>query len=265
MASIPLKTIQFPDLPDTYVVAPPIVATASGGIASFADGADDLPVADLTVTIVPKQAGSGTPSPSNVRAISGFTEANIVVSPTQDAQDGTTYTISFGSAGTVYGGTLDVTTGKLTVTWGIVDMGTLAWETHSSTTTGGLTIYRYDGLDRAFGRQVYSDIYYDNINASVSGMTDYQVTGNAASARVYVVDTRYSTPAALKAGIAGHQLCYELATPVEYDLTPTEVRTLLGANNIWSDTGDTTVEYRADTKLYIDKLIAETQALILES
>lgn len=77
MASIPLKTIQFPDLPDTYVVAPPITAEESGAIASFSDGAGDLPVADLTVSIVPKQAGSGTPSPSNVRAISGFTAATI--------------------------------------------------------------------------------------------------------------------------------------------------------------------------------------------
>ena len=27
---------------------------------------------------------------------------------------------------------------------------------------------------------------------------------------------------------------------------------MLGANNIWADTGDVSVDYRADTKLYID-------------
>jgi len=32
-----------------------------------------------------------------------------------------------------------------------------------------------------------------------------------------------------------------------------EIKTLLGVNNIWSDAGDVEVEYRADTKLYIDK------------
>ncbi len=48
-----------------------IVKTASGEIASFTDGGDDLPLKSLKVNIVPKQSGSGDPSPSNVRPISG--------------------------------------------------------------------------------------------------------------------------------------------------------------------------------------------------
>ena len=58
---------------------------------------------------------------------------------------------------------------------------------------------------------------------------------------------------------------YTLATPIVYQLTPQEVKTLLGVNNIFADTGDVEVEYRADTKLYIDKQIAELQALVLEN
>ena len=63
--------------------------TASGAIASFNDGAN-APVVDLTVSIEPVQSGSGDPSPDNVRPISGWTGANIHVSPTTDAADGTT-------------------------------------------------------------------------------------------------------------------------------------------------------------------------------
>jgi hypothetical protein len=33
--------------------------------------------------------------------------------------------------------------------------------------------------------------------------------------------------------------------PIEYQLTPQEVTTLLGVNNIWADTGDVTVTYGA--------------------
>jgi hypothetical protein len=55
----------------------------------------------------------------------------------------------------------------------------------------------------------------------------------------------------------GVQFVYPLATPITYTLTPTEIKSLLGDNNIWADAGDTTVTYRADTKLYIDKKIAE--------
>ena len=40
----------------------------------------------------------------------------------------------------------------------------------------------------------------------------------------------------------GAQVVYELATPITYHLTPTEITALLGTNNIWADTGDSTVE-----------------------
>lgn len=53
-----------------------ITEQTSGSIASFADGADGVPVKDLVVNITPKQA-SGTPSPDNVLPISGWTGANI--------------------------------------------------------------------------------------------------------------------------------------------------------------------------------------------
>ena len=37
----------------------------------------------------------------------------------------------------------------------------------------------------------------------------------------------------------------ELATPITYQLTPQEVTTLLGQNNIWADAGDVEVTYYA--------------------
>lgn len=58
---------------------------------------------------------------------------------------------------------------------------------------------------------------------------------------------------------AGAQVVYKLATPITYQLTPQEVDTLLGTNNVWCDTGDTEVTYRADTKLYIQQLTQPTE------
>ena len=46
--------------------------------------------------------------------------------------------------------------------------------------------------------------------------------------------------------------------PQTYQLTPTEVEMLLGDNNIWADTGNSTVTYRADTTLYIQQINAPT-------
>ena len=50
------------------------VDTASGAIASFPDGTDLVPAKSLKVALEPIQSGSGTPSPDNVRPISGRTE-----------------------------------------------------------------------------------------------------------------------------------------------------------------------------------------------
>lgn len=56
------------------------------------------------------------------------------------------------------------------------------------------------------------------------------------------------------------QIVYELATPLTYHFDNlTQLTTLLGTNNIWVDTGDVSVDYRADTKLYLEKLTAPTE------
>ena len=57
--------------------APVIISTASGDIASFDDGADGMPVNGMTVQIEPVQEGTGDPSPTNVRPITGWTGATV--------------------------------------------------------------------------------------------------------------------------------------------------------------------------------------------
>ena len=52
-----------------------------GSICSFNDGADNQPLKSWKTTITPIQAGSGTPSPSNVRSLSGRTQ--VVVTKTK--------------------------------------------------------------------------------------------------------------------------------------------------------------------------------------
>lgn len=60
------------------------------------------------------------------------------------------------------------------------------------------------------------------------------------------------------------QICYELEEPFTVQLTPAQLSTLLGTNNVWADTGDVSVEYRADTRMYIDQsLQSQSNALKL--
>ena len=66
---------QWPD--DVNLLGPLPEKTVAGAIAHTDDAADTVPVKSVICSIVPKQAGTGTPSPTNPRAISGYTELTI--------------------------------------------------------------------------------------------------------------------------------------------------------------------------------------------
>ena len=51
------------------------------------------------------------------------------------------------------------------------------------------------------------------------------------------------------------QVVYPLATPQTYQLTPQQIQTLVGTNNVWSEDGAIEDEYIANLKDYIDKKI----------
>ena len=56
--------------------------------------------------------------------------------------------------------------------------------------------------------------------------------------------------------------CYALATPQTYNLTPTQINSLLGVNNVWADTGDMEkVEYVRDATTVINDILARLDAL----
>ena len=175
-----------------------------------------------------------------------------------------TYSITFPTeAGTVYGGTLDVTTGKLTVDRAMSEISEVwAWVKSSSYPGGFYTapqgqlhyktfapfISSHAKTARSIAEYLPGTCHCDNsinfrimdANSTVQDWEDYIVTQRT-----------NGTPI---------QMCYELATPIEVDLTPTEVSTLLGTNNVWSDTGDSTVDYYADPTLFVNKKIAAAVA-----
>ena len=157
---------------------------------------------------------------------------------------GTTYPIPLGN--TVYGGTLDVLTGVLTVTMVGVDLGTLSW-THYPTYSTFLAypagIYPVDSSNYARGIKcsIYPSVNYWWSNSAKPDKSISHAGGNS----IAVKDSSYSDAASFKTAMSGVQLCYELATPQTIQLTPTEVTLLLGENNLFSD-GEMTLVYLAD-------------------
>lgn len=316
------------------------IGYANGELITIDNGASEIPVKDLTVAIEAVQSGSGDPSPTNIRPISGWDEVNVNVTginvwdeewesgdinvtdgskrantsrirsknfipvqpsttyyshnaysnaivcfydaskgwvsqnlhevyesakdktfttpswchyimfymngttynndisinyPSTDhayhAYNGQTYTIDLN--GTRYGGTLDVTTGVLTITHSYVlidgsnvgSVGTASsgvkYAQCDSTSVGGLS---------------------GSLNCLCSS---YKITSNVPSEsgyirclgdNVYIYDNDFTNKESaidiLDAEPA--QYVYELATPQTVQLTPTQVRTVLGTNNLWN-------------------------------
>ncbi len=155
---------------------------------------------------------------------------------TYEPYAGTTYTIDLD--GTRYGGELDVVSGVLTVDRAYVDIGSMTYSEYGS--TSDCTQYYTTALDSLAksNSQVISDIFVYGetvipwtmrITAGTQGKTYFRTTKDL-----------YESPSAFKTAMNGHQLVYELATPQTIQLTPTAVKSLLGSNNVWANTGDIT-------------------------
>lgn len=171
------------------------------------------------------------------------------------------YEVEFGSAGTVYGGTLDVTSGMLTVTYVILDLGAV---TGTYIAAGASAAWTYAGCRYTItdmvsrGNFVIGSNAYTNIGA-ISSWSDGPNAGDMTMATagqgVIVRNDSCNDAASYKAALNGVYIAYECTNPVSVQLTATEVLSLLGNNNIWSNTGSVeSCEYRADTKLYLEKL-----------
>jgi len=341
--------------------------SASGSLVSFNDGGDNIPLKSLIANITAVQSGSGTPSPSNVRAISGFSACNLygtgsniwggemfadsfantngytkntttktftfrnaqyapyddtlfsgvfkpntqytiiwrytaeannncvrveytdgtVTTITMTASSskvtyrtvtaanktikrvyigyysnglvtiyydesglfegdvaesafepfGTTHNIPFGQ--TVYGGTLDVLSGVLTVTHTLYNLGDYTWVNE------GNGVARIDGAqyDLKFQGSVICSIY--NGGSTQDGGI---YVGNAQSYPLIRIKdatriTSETTAEQIKTLVTGGQVAFELYEPTTIQLTPAQVSTLLGLNNIFADTGDISLSY----------------------
>ena len=171
---------------------------------------------------------------------------------------GDSYSVSWQSTvGTVYKATLNVLTGVLTSYMGEVDLGTLNWD---------MTI---NGVFRAAkpedAKTYYSAIcsHYKYIGDSIEDVN--MCVGCSGSGEWIILrDDRYTDTTTFTAAMSGVKLVYELATPQTYQLTPQQVTTLLGTNNIWSDAGDVSVKYIApitneetDLDKYFDRRISD--------
>lgn len=141
---------------------------------------------------------------------------------------------------TVYSGTLDVTTGILTVDKAMVDLGTLTWSYGNNTFyTDQIYPITYLGKYNKIICSDYKTVYVEH----ASEMTNGDI--RCYNQRSYVKDDRYTDATTFKNAMDGVQLVYELATPQVYNLTPQQLQMLKGYNTVTTDAnGGMTIKYQ---------------------
>ena len=198
-------------------------------IASFTDAGKDCPLSVLTVAVTAEQSGSGTPSPDNVRPITGYSSCTITVADSEDTPVNTV-TVSFGQ--TVYGGVLDVINGKLTINYDRIKISDMTW------TASGDFFYSSLPLKKVGNTTFLCECLRVVDVAGVSAMVNGDIKGHPSNTNMYIKNTAWASATDLYNAIGDYYIVYELATPIEITLTPAEVDTILGANNVYADTGD---------------------------
>lgn len=143
------------------------------------------------------------------------------------------YPISLGA--TRYGGTLDVKSGILTVDKAAVDMGSISWTLASA---GYFNIQKPNvGMKAVNDAYLICSAYPTTQNIGTSPSI-YDTTN---ALRVY--DPQFATAADFKVAMTGQTVVFEVAEPLTYQLTPVQVRSLIGTNNVWADSGDCDVTF----------------------
>ena len=200
---------------------------------------------------------------SNICPISGWTKATIYHSGA-DTSNPTEHEIPFSTE--VYGGTLNVETGELVVDrkTDIADGSTIAIQGiyGNGTAYTAPIACMYPDISYAYQRE--ARILSDKLKASpfISiASNQYAVAHSGGNRAVFNIPT-CTTVAEYNAWLSENrpQMVYYLAAPITLTLDPVEIRSLFGDNNVWADTGNTSVTYLADVQKYIDKKISAAVA-----
>jgi putative intracellular protease/amidase len=239
--------------------------TASGSTITITDGVRNTHADSLLCEIALSQSGSGTPAAENVRAISGLSSVTVT-----RQEDSGAWTGSFGS--TIYGGTVDLVSGILTVTWEAIDMGDLpsgkSWAVRYTgsvnktlTLTGYLPkAYPQTGREFAAENMAYIGTYSNIINLSspdslARGLRSYYASGGNGDTAIALVLPIEETPSGL--------LAWKLKTPYTVQLTPQEITMLEGGNSFADQSGSMTIVYPVRESGGVSSVNGQTGAVTL--
>lgn len=176
---------------------------------------------------------------------------------TYEPYAGSTYAVGWTTeAGTVYHGTVDVVTGVLTVTHARTNLSTSWYWYVGNTQPTGLTVVSTTNFPAHKGNVAICSHYNNSSTPYVVNLNigEFIISDGGNSGYFCFKGESGGTADEFKAIITAQetagtpiQVCYELATPLTYQLTAQEVEMLLGENYLWESSGaDLSLTYYAD-------------------
>lgn len=182
----------------------------------------------------------------NLCPISGHSSVTAYRAGANQSDNPQSVTLSLGQ--TVYGGSVDLVSGVLTVTHGCYTItGSERWNTNS------FNINRYYSI--AYLLRGIAKLPVDNnssvpIQTSIGNFNDSYNSMQYTNGKMCIAtDGRIGINANLYDLYGGTevlkdvQIVYELATPITIQLTPAEIEMLMRNNTVWSDAGLITLNY----------------------
>lgn len=179
---------------------------------------------------------------------------------TYEPYSGQTYDITFPTeAGTVYGGTLDVTKGELVVDRAMVTLdGSENWYWSPNNNLAMINIQNGIVTDAQTQFNIYTlnSTFVDESWARRS-KKDGTLGMFYGTSQLYVKFSEITGADVAKAFFADNPttVVYKIATSTTYHLTPQEITMLCNENNIFADTGQTAISYydnQTSTDPYVD-------------
>ena len=238
--------------------------SVSSGVLCYTQTAQPANINGLACSVV-GQSGTFTLTADlarfRLRVNSGTVLTNFVLAPmivfgdarpTFESYQGTPITIPLGQ--TVYGGTVDAIAGKMVIDRKILDLGTMSWTYKTQGYFDGyLSAVSSEILRPSSGSEkvgiICSQYIEQTSNNIYNGVGDCEIAVRNSNGDIWVRDSTAGTDAAaFKTAMNGVKAVYYLATPIEYDLDPQTIKTLLGTNNIWADAGSMEIEYPVPTE-----------------
>lgn len=248
--------------------SPAILCEASGPVAAMADAAP-RPVVALVSGITALQAGDGSPSTDNICPFTAWDAVQLSHGAAYDEAAAPLCTAALPEA--VWGGRLDWTTGILTITHKCITFTGTEKLSRTTTSRQWLFMHTVDGLETggASHNRAKSSHFTPSTgiwNTVGEGImtNNSQILFGWGDGTKTVAEFKAFLTAQYEAGTPV-QTVYKLATPFDIQLNPHQLTLLAGNNALWSDTGDTSVTYVADTKTYIDNAVAAIAAAIINA